>query len=367
METPPQKTMVIIDGLDEWGSETERGTLLDGLFCLCNQMSGLIMVITSRPYPDIKTSMSASQTVKMFNLTYDYDTSEDIAMVVRSRLKAEQLTSKEVEKLVAKADGLFIWITTALDYIGKAVNMRGKLEIILADTTTNNNDKPYNQLYSLYNTVLQEAFSDDEDCKYFKEAIGVLLTACEPISQATLSQMCYGESSSKILSKILESLTAVVYRQGEKLYSHLSFREFLFSDQAQRWAISEKECHLQLYSGCIEIMTKELKFNICHLETSCLENSDVINPSIERRVAKYITDHLQYSCQWWTQHLRVIMDHPRIKHIAEYTNNFVMKKQIIYWLECLSLMKKLHLVNNAFGEIKRLANIQNVCFYSNII
>ncbi|THU89480.1 hypothetical protein K435DRAFT_802726 [Dendrothele bispora CBS 962.96] len=113
--------MIIIDGLDEWGTKVERGKLLKGLIDLCNEVSMMRLVITSRPYPDIQKALK-HPSIAIFDLTKDYDTRSDIELLIKSELEFE-FASEEIGKLVIKADGLFIWIVTALNFIREGMDM----------------------------------------------------------------------------------------------------------------------------------------------------------------------------------------------------------------------------------------------------
>lgn len=60
-------------------------------------------------------------------------------------------------------------------------------------------------------------------------------------------------------------------------------------------AVTEQETNMT--EKCLQIVLDELKFNICHLETSYYANGDVLDLSY--RIDRDIPQHLQYSCLYW--------------------------------------------------------------------
>ncbi|THU91717.1 WD40 repeat-like protein, partial [Dendrothele bispora CBS 962.96] len=355
-----KRIIIIIDGLDEWGTRAERETLLKGLINFCNQVT-LKVVITSRPHPDIKEALE-SPSVSRFNLTRgSYDASSDIKSFIESEFKSNpEITSEEISRLVEKADGLFIWVVTALKYVKNGMDEKGRLGVILGiGPKRNKSGGPYQKLYELYNMVLEEAFSEEESCEYFKTVMKLLLAVIEPISRAKQMGLLDIEGiTPAVTEKVLKNLQAVVYEHDGKLYNHLSFGDFLISEnESGRWFIEPQNAHMMVSELCIKVFTKELKFNICNLETSCLKNAEVVNPSIKERIEKYISPQLEYSCLFWSKHLVEAGEHFEMRNLKERLSNFVTKKWIIYWLECLSLMGKLYASNDCLKNARKWAEL----------
>ena len=83
-------------------------------------------------------------------------------------------------------------------------------------------------------------------------------------------------------------------------------------------------------------MKKQLRFNICDLETSYKFNRNV--PDLEKRVKERIHPGLVYACRYWASHLR---DVPYSDELLSELENFAYN-QLLYWLEVLSLTKTLY-------------------------
>ncbi|THU78247.1 hypothetical protein K435DRAFT_876845, partial [Dendrothele bispora CBS 962.96] len=358
--------MIIIDGLDEWGSEVEREILLNSLVTLCTKVFMLKIVISSRPHSDIKEALEKSS-VARFDLTRGYDTNSDIELLIKSKFKKNSITSEEMGDLVTKADGLFIWIVTALNFIKEGMDMKGRMNIILGTGQTKGKiEIPYQGLYELYNIVLKEAFSAEDNYEYFKTVMSVLIAAIEPMSQKTLAHLLKVENiSSDITERVLQYLKAVIiYDQDGKIHSHLSFREFVIltdsKDQFQRWSINQRDAHMIVSKMCMEVLTSELKFNICNLETSCVRNSEVVDCAIDQRVEEFISPQLQYSCLYWSNHIVETKDFSDMGAMKEKVMKFGTQKWLIYWIECLSLMGELHKYNEIFENAKRWAELHDL-------
>jgi hypothetical protein len=90
---------------------------------------------------------------------------------------------------------------------------------------------------------------------------------------------------------------------------------------------------------------KGLQFNICHLETSHLRNSDIHD--LMDRTTKTISPHLAYSCQFFAAHLEATaFDDVIFGELKEF-----MYKRLLYWLEVLSLMKHVNLASWALSAV----------------
>jgi hypothetical protein len=113
---------------------------------------------------------------------------------------------------------------------------------------------------------------------------------------------------------------------------HLSFREFMTdyvkADRPEILCSTDNQ-RRDLVSTLIEVLDKQLKFNICDLPTSYLRNIDM--PEFQWRLDNYIPLHLRYAAQFWVDHL--------VK--TAYDSGSVEKllfKKFLFWLEVLSLL-----------------------------
>lgn len=101
-------------------------------------------------------------------------------------------------------------------------------------------------------------------------------------------------------------------------------------------------------------MSRELKFNICALETSHLLNSQV--PGLAERVKSQISSKLDYACTYWISHLIDTSKGTLMKELAALLN----EPQLLYWLEALSLLGK---VDTALTGLPEVIEWLPVCGY----
>ncbi|KZP02669.1 hypothetical protein FIBSPDRAFT_698640, partial [Athelia psychrophila] len=117
---------------------------------------------------------------------------------------------------------------------------------------------------------------------------------------------------------------------------HASFADYLTDGHAcgdQPWFIDESKHHTDFTIGCLRLMKKLLRFNICGLKTSYLMNRDV--EDLPERIKSSIPLSLAYACRFWSEHLKnaITLDHNVRQLGLEFFRVF-----FLYWLEALSLI-----------------------------
>ncbi|THU94423.1 WD40 repeat-like protein, partial [Dendrothele bispora CBS 962.96] len=363
-EVSNKKVIIIIDGLDEWGTESDQEILIKGITSLISQVQGLVIIITSRPL-NMKKMTETVGKVRKFDLTSSYNANADIKLLVKKSLETIDDMDK-IDKLVHKAGGLFIWITVALKFIKDSMDEEEAIvRVIDSEEDDRCVDNPYRGLDELYKVVLENHFGGNTNVHYFKEVIGVILAAMEPIPVLVLEQMLnIKKIKPGTVKKVLSNMKAVVFERDGKLYYHLSFAEFLGSqERSGRWVVKQGSTHLQLTKACLDILEKELKFNICYLETSCTTNKRVTNPSVQEKVTQYVSAGLQYSCLYWTHHLIEAQECGTMK---DCVLKFMTSKRVIYWMECLSLMSRVDCIMSGAKNIKNWGNANKISSASKV-
>lgn len=84
---------------------------------------------------------------------------------------------------------------------------------------------------------------------------------------------------------------------------------------------------------CLDIMAKELRFNICKSPSSFLRSKDV--PKIEALKAANISSHLRYACHQWTTHVCQMetLDVDLLEMLSDF-----FQTRFLYWLEVMGLL-----------------------------
>ncbi|KAG9119888.1 hypothetical protein FRC07_004865, partial [Ceratobasidium sp. 392] len=344
--------IVVVDALDECGSDHERQQLLGYLLRASTLVPWLKVIVTSRPDSDIGEFFGRSdrQTFVTYDV-YTYNASNDIRFFIKHSInqstKSSLLPDNTTEMLAEKAAGLFIWARTACELVLGDHDPPYVLRTVLDSKTTG---KPSEALDKLYTIAVNASIKQGQDANRAIEAVRKCLgaiIACSsrtPLSISALSEL-YGERIQKhVLQSVVDSLGSVLYidpARGDavRVY-HASFADYmLHAERSQEYSVDVHEQNSYLASRCLEIMTTELKFNICGLETSCKRNSEV--QDLKSRIESEIRPHLKYCCTYWASHLVDVQDN-QTTALRQLLDEFLSGAYLVYWIETLSLLRIFH-------------------------
>lgn len=347
---PREPLVFVIDALDECGDDTSRPQIVDSLLQIAKLTSWLKVFITSRPQPEI---MLAFQTKNVRISVLDLNTldpSNDIMVYTRSCLQnladnhsldRKWLDNDIVLSLSRQASGLFIWTTIVFRFVQNQFDKDYAMEIILDKQAAD----AESSLDALYMTVIGSGPSEGGMNLELKTAVlGFIRITAEnrPLSIDGLYDFMQASGMSRKITKsairaVVDQLRSVLYEDASKggmiRVCHPSILDFLGERGrcGQYWT-NANQLHQTMLERSLNLMKTMLKFNICNLETSYLANKDV--EDLEERVKANIPDSLQYGCLYWTAHLtesnRATTD--------ELIASFLLSRDILYWLEALSLL-----------------------------
>ncbi|KAJ7159010.1 quinon protein alcohol dehydrogenase-like superfamily [Mycena crocata] len=305
LETP---WIICLDALDECGAD--RGQIC--LRWLSDSIAQLPIHIrfflTGRPNVPLCLKFDSLRFLAEEIILDDIDVAQvqqDIHLYVENSLDGSNWITRDswkahasdVDEITTRADGLFIFAATAVRYVLAAL--------------------PQDHPQRILGTIIQ------------------LMEPLKPRSLAALLEMNVEE-----LRRTLLPLSAVLripdtVDGGAIRIIHLSFREFITGNiqdvRPDLLCGTEAQQH-EIMPNIFRILHGELKFNICDLPTSHVRNVDV--PDINRRIQRYIPDHIQYASRFWADHLTVITPNNEIVLAAE---KFLLN-QFLFWLEILSLL-----------------------------
>ncbi|TDL14348.1 hypothetical protein BD410DRAFT_861377 [Rickenella mellea] len=230
-------------------------------------------------------------------------------------------------------------------------------------TTINSNLEPLDLLYL---TVLRQLFQPNAMAR-FKSVMGQILAAFEPLSVDALAKM---RSAALVDGKLRSNdvVTSIVKFMGSLLSGvlndfmpvqvlHTSFRDFL-SDQSRSgdFYVNQHEQHSDMALACLNIMKNELHFNICRIKTSYKLNENICG--LDKCIKKYISPQLAYSCKFWMKHLQKVTVPLDPKFQRKMI--FFLKKQLLYWLEVLSVLKEVNIAPSMLSLILKLKMVSNI-------
>ena len=342
-------TVIVIDAFDEIGGVRDRAVALDILSKHAHDLPpGLRIVVTSRFEDDIQEALQSPKAVGVdLVLMEDIPTDltvRDISHYVHDELgDVRDLEPADLNKLAMAAGDSFQWASTACRYIQDnrdgwgMQGPRDRLPLFLASNQG---------LDELYIRILEEHFGKEspEALAQLKLILGLILRAEEPLSLRTLSELILQNPFGPNPSTKLHNLQRIVRHLASLLINthdvdqamsplHTSFADFLQDmKRPHKYLIDVEEANRRLALGCLDIMERELRFNICQLPTSYKANKDIEN--LGTLVKKYISPHLRYASRFWTQHLSYLRDDD---DAISAKLRAVLSGHFLEWLEVMSV------------------------------
>jgi hypothetical protein len=214
-------------------------------------------------------------------------------------------------------------------------------------------------LDSLYMSILQEAFGDDdpEDDPRICSVLGAVILATNPLSPSTIATLLEFHTEGVFLQ--LSSIHSLLILQEDVNHPvrpfHKSFPDFIIDPIRcvnQRFHVSPPDQHSELVVCCLELMNRSLEKNMCKLPDA-ITNSKV--DDLQERAERYIDCGLQYACESWHKHL---VDAPA--HTSKITSvlHQFLEKKFLFWLEVLSILGT---IRDAVDALEVAAKWLEVC------
>jgi len=273
---------------------------------------------------DVKPGDTASNDIRAF-LKYRFDSRKMEAAWIKEAL----------DYLVLSAAGMFIWATTAADFL--LVDPETRFDIL----RRGNDSGGLDNLHSLYLTVVTKSFEHaiKREIKAIISVIGATIFAKQPLDDTALMRLP-GVEDLDTLKFIKNGLMSVIDSSSTLRFHHRSFEDFLlhpsFSQRlGELSAIQDRGLHeRQLAIVCLNtIVSSELHFNMCNLKSSNIKNVDIPAESA-------ISPLISYSSQFWADHLVQTHEETFTKAVE-----FVMYEKLLFWIEVMSILEKAHEVS----------------------
>jgi hypothetical protein len=340
---PPARTLVfVIDAFDESGDNRSRPGVLGALADAAAQAPWLKIIITSRPETDIKRffdSLAPSSYLR-YDLAADENATSDLQVFAKGRFgvvaSERHLGSPWPEQslfngIISRAAGLFIFIET----ISRALEQCEDPTELLKATLEDSAGIGLESLYRLYSSILNARTVHNK--AKFQRVIGMLLATARyrPLCEETIGELA--EVELHHVKTWVDNLSSLLYRDeganGAVRVRHLSISDFFVSDDCpSNYRVDLGDTNVQLGIICLKTMVHQLRFNICKLEDSRLANAHV--GDLEGRIRNNISDALQYSSLYWSNHLCFIPDN-RNRHVLK---EFLEGLYPLFWIEVLSIL-----------------------------
>jgi hypothetical protein len=340
---PEHPFVFVVDALDECGDDRTRPDILKVLTDAAALAPWLRIIATSRPEADIHSFFNApaQSAHARYDLATDKGAGDDLRtfaryefdlVASRRRLSTPWPENSLFDRTISQANGLFIFIKTVVLSLKKCKDPTKALQAVLQDS----DGTGLSPLYELYSHILK-AQVEPGDAE-FQRVVGVLLTtapnhALRDEAIATLARV-----GPNVVKNWVDDLSSLLYRDdganGGVRVRHLSISDFFVSDRCD-YQVDLQDAQVQTSIACLKTMVQQLRFNICGLEDSRLANKDIT--SLPSRIEENISDALQYSSLYWSNHLCFTPDngHPAVWGRLE---EFFQRLYPLFWIEVLSIM-----------------------------
>ena len=355
-------TVIVIDALDECEDEDKKpaSVILSVLGRFVEDIPKVKFFITGRPESRIREGfrlplLARATDVFVLHEVNPSQVDNDILLFFNhsfSELTSHRRglegwpTEEQVGLLCKRAAGLFVYAVATVRFINQQFdNPKRQLDCILyspESTTFEGKTKVQGKatLDFLYMFILQQAFGNTkpEIEPRIQSILGSVILVVNPLSPsaiATLLGLEFGD-----VFPFLSSMSSLLVLHEDIHYPvrpfHKSFPDFIVDSSRctnPGFCISLHDQHAKLLVGCLELMNKKLKQNMCKLPDGVI-NSEV--KDLNERIEQYIDPALQYACKSWHKHL-IEVTPSYMDNIILLLNQFLEKK-FLFWLEVLSVL-----------------------------
>ena len=359
LPNPPSRLLFVIDALDEC-LEAGATELLSHLLSQLTVIPFVKVLITGQPEQHIISTFNQIQRhqgVVMHGIEQQI-TEKDAEIYLTARFEEIQRqfravgidwkwTEQQLKILVKRSGKLFVYAVTVSKYIGDldlAIPEAQMRKVLDAKTPPNSLDSssPYTELDILYlqvfQSILPPATRDGQLLDHFQRLIGSIVTVAEPLPLESLARLTnIPEGHARVVLKRLPSVISVPEgSQGVPHIHHSTFYDFI-KDPArctdEDLLVNLSRTNSLLASRCLELMTSNLKRDICDIKDPSKLNEDI--EGLEGRVEKAIPPWLRYAYLYWGEYLSgaPVGD----EGVMASLENFC-RRGVMYWLEALSLL-----------------------------
>ncbi|KAG9087310.1 hypothetical protein FS749_003012 [Ceratobasidium sp. UAMH 11750] len=336
--------VVVLDALDECEDKDGVDQMLDACFKQPYDLP-LRFLITSRRNSGILERMLASQPgPRRAELRlHEADrtvTQEDTKTYLGVKLERLGLSNDDLERLVQRSGGWFLYASSIVDYIdldgvpGGSERLKRLLDI------TSYTDDPLDwNIHLLFTAILEEVVEETNlDDSRQTEVLLVLRTlhrAQGPMSIDAIAGLL-SLNVDRLAHTVLRSLLPVLHvpNAGEmELMLYTPFASYLSDPQRSgRYHCDVQRDNELLARSCFAVFdTANPAFNVCNLESSYLLDREVTG--IDERANESVSEALWYASRHWVTHLKLSGSS---NDLFAALQNF-LSKRLLLWLEIMNL------------------------------
>jgi hypothetical protein len=362
LQTPSRTMMVVIDALDECDREKD----VTDIISLLSQAKSLTSVcprffVTSRPElpillafkgisgsytslvlheipgPVIALDISTFLQFRLQKIRDEYNKT----VPQRCRLPLNWPGQEKVEKLVKMTVPLFIFAATACRFIED--RRFGEPDDTLEKILEHRTGRYRSNLDAIYLPTLDQMVlglngsARSNAIQEFKNVVGSIVVLASPLSRDSLGRLLgVSQAAVKCRLDLLHSVLNVPSDPKAPIgLLHLSFREFLVNpdNRDNEFWVDEKEAHEKLASRCLQLLSNDLRKDICRLKMPGTLRKDID----KRTIDGCLLPEVQYACFYWIYHLKESKS--KIQD-GDQAHQF-LKRHFLHWLEALSIISRI--------------------------
>ena len=372
---------IVIDALDECKDEEPSSAILSVLARFVERIPKVKFLITGRPEPRIRTGFRLPILVELTSVFVLHEVdppliNSDIRLFLKHELSelaqrrrlGRWPSNEHIDLLCRRAAGLFVYAVATVKFLDSNKHLpERRLDVIvnLPECTIPEGKTRFNPkttLDSLYTSILQTAFGEDDPEVYSKvrPTIGAVVLLVNPLPPPDIAKLIGLDPREVIMFlTLVQSLLTLDEESNQPVKSfHKSFPDFI-TDPSRctdaRFYISPQTLHLELAMNCLRMMNDELEQNLLSLPDYAL-NSEV--EDLQTRIDDRIGVALEYACRSWHNHVTEAKGD--VADVISYLRIFLEKK-LLAWLEVVSAIEA---TGGAVVSLERLMPwLQEVCFW----
>jgi NACHT domain len=355
-DLPVSDLVIVIDALDECGSQDDVKVIIQ-LLSEAKALKDIRLrtLVTSRPESAIQVNFRSlppgvHQELALHTIP-DTVIHHDISLFLQKELEKIRQDHflpddwpgpRNIELLVRKANGLFIYAATACRFIGDA-NWLPEERLTLVFQEDSAGKSPTRKLDEIYTQVLKYSVIGDCDerekvklCLRFRQIVGSIVILFEPLTTTGLAELLHMEPRAHAVAlRSLHSILDVSQNANSPVrLLHPSFRDFLLDEERcsdPQFFVEKEEAHKDVTERCLRLLSKKLRRNPCKLHTPGALASELKRSTVEQ----HFPPAVRYACLYWCDHLQQSKaglcddNGPLHKFLQEH---------LLHWLEAVALL-----------------------------
>jgi hypothetical protein len=258
---------------------------------------------------------------------------------------------------------LFIFAFTAVRYLSEERITTDKLQkrfLAIVESSRVGSNRGTQPIDDLYQEIFISACDkkESDEAQETLEFVHSIILLQKPLSVRAISQL-FADNIDDVRTHLQHFYAVIDTPKSDDdlvLVFHASFPDYIHNEKRSR-QYSANIClqHTKLALRSFKWMNDNesgVRENICGIATRQTRNPNVSDASIQRN----IPSSLQYACMFWASHLREGGGDDTLGILNEL-NQFV-RKHILHWLECLSLINELGI---SVGCLRQALALLPVC------